>query len=296
MNVWQRTAVLFFLTLIVPISPVESEGRDTRDLPDIRRVGSLRHLGVPYANFVTGAGDGLSVELITLFADHLGVRYRYVRTSWPDVIADLSGVRVLPRGAGVDILGNAPVKGDLIASGLTVLAWRQKVVTFSEPTFPTQVWLVARADADLQPITPTGDIRQDIQLVKDRMKGLSVVGKENTCLDPSLYELEDTGARVLLHPGSLNELAPAVLNRDAEAALLDVPDALIALEKWPGRLKVIGPVSPIQDMAVAFPKGAVQLKETFDRFFEELKSSGAYRGLVRKYYPSVLKHFPGFFR
>ncbi|GAB6162936.1 hypothetical protein JCM12298_20960 [Desulfothermus naphthae] len=31
------------------------------DLPEIKKRGVIRHLGVPYANFVTGAGDGFSV-------------------------------------------------------------------------------------------------------------------------------------------------------------------------------------------------------------------------------------------
>ena len=33
------------------------------DLREIRERGVLRHLGVPYANFVTGSGDGLDVEI-----------------------------------------------------------------------------------------------------------------------------------------------------------------------------------------------------------------------------------------
>ena len=45
------------------------------DLQDIRERGVLRHLGVPYANFVTGSGDGMDVEIVQLFARHLGVRY-----------------------------------------------------------------------------------------------------------------------------------------------------------------------------------------------------------------------------
>ena len=31
------------------------------DLQDIKAKGEIRHLGIPYANFVTGAGDGFDV-------------------------------------------------------------------------------------------------------------------------------------------------------------------------------------------------------------------------------------------
>ena len=45
------------------------------DLPEIKERGVLRHLGVPYANFVTGTGDGLDVELVKLFTQNLGIKY-----------------------------------------------------------------------------------------------------------------------------------------------------------------------------------------------------------------------------
>lgn len=35
-----------------------SGGATGGDLPDVRAAGVLRHLGVPYANFVSGSGDG----------------------------------------------------------------------------------------------------------------------------------------------------------------------------------------------------------------------------------------------
>lgn len=64
------------------------------DLKEIRERGVLRHLGVPYANFVTGSGDGFDVELMQLFAKELGVRYEYVQTNWNDVIGDLIGKEI----------------------------------------------------------------------------------------------------------------------------------------------------------------------------------------------------------
>lgn len=34
----------------------------------------LKHVGAPYANFVTGSGDGLDVELVKLFAQKLNLK------------------------------------------------------------------------------------------------------------------------------------------------------------------------------------------------------------------------------
>jgi hypothetical protein len=59
-----------FLLMQITLFPVFSA---RADLPEIKARGVLRHVGVPYANFVTGTGDGLDVELVTLFAQDLGV-------------------------------------------------------------------------------------------------------------------------------------------------------------------------------------------------------------------------------
>ena len=268
-----------------------------QDLDAVKARGVLRHLGIPYANFVTGSGDGMDVELMRRFAEHLGVRYQYVRTDWDEAIGDLTGKNVRPRkGGGYEVVGEVPIRGDVIANGVTVLPWREQVVAFSVPTFPNQVWLVARSDSPLAPITPSGSIEKDIASVKKLLRERSLLCKENTCLDPALYEIDATGARVRLFSGSLNELAPALLNGEAEVTLLDVPDALVALEKWPGKIKVIGPISDVQDMAVAFRKDAPALRAAFDAFLADLKRSGAFRAIAMKYYPYVKDYYPGFFK
>ena len=58
----------FFMALPAPAA----------DLDEIRARGELRHLGIRYANFVTGSGDGFDVELMRGFAAHIGVRYTLV--------------------------------------------------------------------------------------------------------------------------------------------------------------------------------------------------------------------------
>jgi len=267
------------------------------DLPQVKKAGVLRHLGIPYANFVTGAGDGMDVELMRLFAKHLGVRYEYVKTDWGTVVQDLVGRKVQARGDDdVTLLEETPVKGDLIANGFTVLPWRQKVVAFSAPTFPSQIWLVARVDAKVKPIKPAGNIDRDIARTKALMKERNVLALKKTCLDPDLYNLQATGANVVCYNGSLNELAPAVINGEAEMTILDVPDALVALEKWPGKLKILGPVSHRQEMAVAFPKSSPQLRDAFNGFLKQAQHDGSYAKIVKQYYPTAFAFFPDFFK
>ena len=263
------------------------------DLDEIRKTGTLRHLGIPYANFVTGGGDGMDVELVRRFADYLGVKYEYVRTDWGSAIGDLTGRKVAPKGSDVTVVGEAPVKGDLIASGMTVLPWREKAVAFSTPTFPTQVWVIARSDSPVRPIRPTGDIEKDILAVRSALRNRSVLCKKNTCLDPALYDLDKVEATARLFDGALNELAPALINGEADLLLLDMPDAIVALEKWPGRIKVIGPMTDIQDMAVAFRKESPELRAKFNEFLRKCRRDGTYDRIVKSYYPSMAEHFGG---
>lgn len=288
-----QTEIRVILALL--LSLLLSSSAFAADLKEIKEKGVLRHLGVPYANFVTGSGDGLDVDLMKLFAQDLRVRYHYVQTSWADVLGDLTGKKVRSKGDGVEILGDVPIKGDIVASGLTILAWREQVVEFSTPVFPSQVWLVARADSSLKPIKPSGRLDQDISTVKAFLRGRQVLGMLATCLDPSLYGLVKIGTNVKCFEGTLNELAPAIIKGEADLTLLDVPDALIALEKWPGKIKVIGPISPRQDMGCAFAKNSPQLRETFNRFFDRIKQDGTYLALVKKYYPSAPRYFREFF-
>ena len=272
------------------------------DLAEIRQRGVLRHLGIPYAHFVrdTAKGlDGLDVELMQLFAAHLGVKYQWVQTSWSEVFGDLTGQKVqLTKENRVEVIGETAVRGDIIANGLTILDWRMQVVQFSNPTFPTGVWLIARADSPIKPIEPSGDIETDIQRVKNLLAGRSVLTMEGTCLDPSLYGLASTQAEIRFYTASenLNEIAPAIINGAAEATLLDVPDALVALQAWPGDIKIIGPVSSSQFMGAAVAKSSPELLAAFNRFFQDLRTSGTYDELVKKYYPSIYLYLGDFFK
>jgi ABC-type amino acid transport substrate-binding protein len=213
------------------------------------------------------------------------------------IFTDLTGKTFKVRGRETELTGNAPVKGDVAASGITVLPWRRTLVDFSDTTFPNHVWLVARADSRLRPIRPSGNLKNDIARVKALIPGHSLITKKGTCLDPSLYDITETGGTVIIeHAGSVNEMAPALLNRKADLTLLDVPDALVALEKWPGRIKVIGPVSEVQEMAVAFAKDSPELRDAFNTFLRRCRQDGTYTALVRKHYRLAFSYFPTFFK
>jgi len=267
------------------------------DLDEIKTRGELRHLGIRYANFVTGAGDGFDVEIMQGFAQRLGVRYTLVYSDFYNVIRDLLGKDVVRRDGHVFLEGDFPVKGDVIATGFTVLPWRQEVLLYSEPTFPSQVLLVAPSASSIQPIKEGVTIADDIKATKQLIGGRSLLVMERTCLDPANYGLTGAGLDLKTYTKSanLNEMVPALLNGDAQLTLLDVPDAVLDLRKWAGQIKVLGPVSDRQSLATAFPKDAVNLREAFNAYLREIKLDGGYDRLVDKYYPGIRRFFPDFF-
>jgi ABC-type amino acid transport substrate-binding protein len=290
--------MLLLLGIAVILEPVVNGDAWGGDLKSILKAGKLRHLGIPYANFVTDEKTGLDVELIQNFCAYLGVKYELVESNWQNIVADLTGKVVKPNGDDVAVTGESPVRGDIIATGFTVLPWREKVADFSNATFPTGIWLITRGDASIKPITPSGIIDQDIRAVKNKLQGISVLGLKDSCLDPDLYGLDETGAKIKLFPigRDVDDMIPAVIARMADATLMDVPVALVALEQRPGEIKVIGPVSPSQDMACAFPKTSPLLRQKFNDFFRQFKANGRYRKLITKYYPSVFTYYPDFLK
>jgi len=267
------------------------------DLKEIQARGELRHIGIRYANFVTGAGDGFDVELAQGFARHIGVKYTLVYSDFYNVIRDLLGKDVVRKGSEVSLAGDFPIKGDLIATGFTMLPWREQVLLYSKPTFPSQVLLVARAESSLRPIAGSSNLAHDIAETQALISGKSVLVMEKTCLDPANYGLKGKGIdlRAYTRSANLNEMVPALLNGEAEFTLLDVPDAILDLQKWAGRIKVIGPISEVQDLAAAFPKSSPQLRDEFNVYLAKIRADGSYDKLVRKYYPGIQRYFPVFF-
>ncbi len=267
------------------------------DLKEIQARGEIRHLGIRYANFVTGEGDGFDVDLMRGFAREIGVRYTLVYTDFYTALRDLLGHDVVNHGGAVTLDGEYPVRGDILATGFTVLPWRKQVLLYSDPTFPSQVLLVARAASSVEPIKGSPDVARDIAETKELIGDRSLLVMERTCLDPANYDLKGKGLdlRAYTRSTNLNEMVPALLNKEAEFTLLDVPDVILDMQKWAGKIKVLGPISPEQELAAAFPTSSPELRDAFNRYLKRVRADGAYDALVDKYYTGVRRYFPAFF-
>ncbi len=295
-----RWGVLLITGLIALFLYITEPGIVLADLQEVKERGVLRHLGVTYAHFVrkTPQGyDGLDVDVMKLFAEYLGVRYQLVNTTWTDVFTDLTGRKEDPVTHEYRQEATEQIRGDIISNGLTVLSSRQKIVNYSIPTFPTGVWLIAPANSQLTPIHPSGNMLEDIQNVKSLLEGHSVLTMNGTCLDARFYDFDPSLVHIKYFSASkiINDIVPTMMNGAADATLLDIPDAMVALQTWPGEIKIIGPVSKGQVMGAAVAKNSPQILKVFNVFFKKIWMDGTYHKLVEKYYPSVFLYFGGFF-
>lgn len=304
MKVFQMKSRFIIQLVIFIFSGVLASQVMARDLAEIKAEGVLRHLGVPYANFVSQYSEGnkithsgLDIELMQNFADYLGVEYEFVPAKWTDVFGKLTGRNGQFINNQVVYGESEPIVGDVIANGLTILDWREELVDFSDDYFPSAVWLVARTSSDLNPITPTGSTPEDVALVKDLLKQRDILAMKQSCLDPDLYNLYATQANVILPVKQLqlNEMVPFLLSIEAEATLLDVADSLIAIEKWPNAIKIIGPISEDQRMAIGFRKDSPQLRKAFNEYLKMIRGDGSYNKLVKKHYPTVFHYYQKYF-
>jgi len=291
----------FFKVVLCLYISMASSITVARDLDEIQDQGVLRHIGTPYGNFVKSTQEnnsvtwnGLDVELMQGFAAHLGVKYQFVELPWDHLVGGLTGKDIKFSNQNIILGSPRKIQGDLISNGMTTLEWRKQFVDFSDNYFCSAVWLFARSDSTMQPIIPSGSLAKDIVQIKLQLKDRTVLTVKQTSLDAKLYNLQSTGANIIFKD-KFYKLIPALLGNEAESTLLDVADGLVALDKWAGEIKVVGPISEVQYMAVGFSKESPKLRLAFNAYLKQIRADGAYEKLVTKYYPNVFHFYPDYF-
>ena len=260
-------------------------------LKEIRERGYLRHLAVPYAKFATIHGDGLDCALMKRFAEHLGVQYKLVPTSFDAALKDLTGRNTYAETANPKV-----VTGDILASGITILDSRKAIAKFSRPTFRSQTWLLAKPASDLQPISSTGDANNDILQTLKLLGSKTVVGIPDTCLDVTHYPLlQKSAANTFNLPASTISQPFEFIGMEHELFLMESASILIALSVWPYQFKIIGPISTPMEMGAVFAPESEELRKTFAVFFKEIWANGEYQKMVNHYYPTAFRHFEQLF-
>jgi hypothetical protein len=71
---------------------------------------------------------------------------------------------------------------------------------------------------------------------------------------------------------TLDDLAAVLIKGEAEVSILYVPDALIALGKYPGQIKILGAITARQSTGFGIAKESPQLLASFNEFLDQPQS------------------------
>ncbi|MCG8455382.1 MAG: transporter substrate-binding domain-containing protein [Holophagales bacterium] len=196
--------------------------------------------------------EGIDVDLMTAFADHLGVELRVRPVSEPRYSA------LIP-----ELLAG---RGDLVASSFSITDERRREVEFSRPYFEVYRVVVTRGDSQVKGVE---DLASAVASVtagsshEQHLLGLGVPRASIMTVDFSqeTYMEVDEGR--------------------ADYLLADSTSAKLILGRYPD-LEIAFRLSGADSYAVAVPPSA-ELLEPLDRFLEEMERSGELARIVAHY-------------
>ncbi|MEL7060007.1 MAG: transporter substrate-binding domain-containing protein [Acidobacteriota bacterium] len=260
---WMRRACIVALMSWLAGAPAATA--DPRSVDEVRASGELVMLAFPHqeSEFVrvdlaagpmpTRGGiehfDGLDVDLMAAFAEHLGVRLVVQPVSQP------AYAQLIP-----DLLDG---RGDLIASSFSITPARLEVVDFSRPYHSVYPVVVTLQDSDISTVEDLTTHRGAV------MRGSS--------LEEALRELGVPEERLHLVDFSI-ECFVAVLEGEADYLLADSSSSVRALA-FDDRLQRALRLSGEDAYAVALPRDS-GLKPMLDAFLAELEGSGELAALI----------------
>lgn len=207
----------------------------------------------------SGVWIGFDVDMMTAYADALGVDLQMMDTKWDGIIPSL-----LSR------------KCDVIASSMATTKERAKVVDFSDSYFHNQ-FLIAVKNSP-----------QNMQKYKDisdfNSEKIRIAVKTGS--SPDLY-LQDSKilskAKILKYDADADTIS-AVLNDRADAFIYDTPYVKLAAINYPGKLYIIPKGFGGDDFGVAFRKGDQDLIQDFNQFLSRWKKNGGYKKKFQYYF------------
>lgn len=268
-----------FLGVSLACAPSLDEGHavsaqataDSSALAEVLKAGKLVVLTVPHqessftkTNLETGpmrkAGtrenfQGIDIDLMAAFADHLGVELEIRPALGPDgVPAYAHLIPTLTKG-----------DGDIIASSFTITDERREIIDFSDPYFTVYPAVVTRFDNEMSSLAD--------------LEGTRAVALPSTSQDSHLQRAGFSENDILYVEFQL-ETYSSVLDGEADFTLQDSPTAE-RLVRQHSELKIAFPFSDQRDSyGFGVEKGS-DLRGELDAFLAELRASGKLQEITR---------------
>jgi polar amino acid transport system substrate-binding protein len=194
---------------------------------------------------------GYDVDLLNEVCKLANCKVSMEPTSWDNLLAGL------PQGAY-----------DVAASGITITEERAKNMDFSLPYLRYgQVVLVRSDEARINGV--------------DDLKDKTVAVQLGTTNDESATKL--VGDKSVKRFDTFDLAVQALINKDADAVLIDQPSALGYMPTNKGKLKIVGKPFTDEALGFAFKKGSAEMKAAFDAALVKLQQNGTLDKLYEKW-------------
>lgn len=241
-------------------------------IPEIKKQGVLRvglESGFIPFEMITKKGNwvGFDVQMITEFAQSLGVKPKFIDTKWDGIIPA--------------IVAN---KFDVIASGMSITEARAKIVQFSQPYY--QAGLVALISRSRQ-----GVIHRLVDLDN---KNYTIAIKTGTTGDT--FASKNITHAKLKRFDTESDCANAVALGKVDAFIYDKPYNEIFASKNAAKVVVLPDLLNSEYIGVAFRRNDLDLLREFDSFLAKWRSSGKYEVAYHFFFKEMgwIKDFPDF--
>lgn len=206
-----------------------------------------------YVDDKTNELSGFDMDLIRAIGQELGMTVQISNINWDGLIPGL--------------LSN---HFDVLIAGITITEERAQSVNFSTPYFESVLTIMVRQE------------NNTIQTLDD-LAGKTAAVQISTTGDFVAEELE--GIKGINRYNTVPEAMQAVINRNADAALIDLPVAQAYLAHNPATpLKAMGAVSDSDFFGIAVRKQNTELLEKINGALESLKTNGIYDELYNKWF------------
>ncbi|NLY11659.1 MAG: basic amino acid ABC transporter substrate-binding protein [Firmicutes bacterium] len=162
---------------------------------------------------------------------------------------------------------------DVVIAGVTITPEREESVSFSDPYYAAELAVLVRND------------NKKITAV-DQLEGAKVAVQIGTTGDlVATYDIE--GINQVLRFNTVPEAILAVINRQADAAIIDLPVVNAYLKNNPNApLKSLGSLFGEPDFfGIAVRKQNPELLEKINAALQQLKESGKYDEIYNKWFP-----------
>ena len=177
-------------------------------------------------------------------------------------------------------------KVDVIVTGMTATEERRKRVTFSQPYYANAQVMIVRKPAEAR-AAPAGEpARGAARATEARLSSVDdLQDKRVGVLLGSAHEawvMENLPRATMLQYKTFADLGLAITTGKVDAGLFD-GDVLYEMVRQDARLAVLGgPVSSF-DCGIGFHPDADSLRARFDSFLAEIRRSGVYDDMVRRW-------------